>query len=119
MLLGVRMWVRSSSLFPITAVRFDTTAADSVHLLIFGTAESAVTIIAVSIPILRALLYITPPKPRFIQELYEETPRDETQPPRDFGSAIELVALQRHETGRSDRTPDSAVADSRMNAAIG
>lgn len=39
---------------------------DSVNLLIFGTAESAVTIIAVSIPILRALLYIsdTPPKPR-------------------------------------------------------
>ncbi len=52
----------------------DSHKVDSVSLLIFGIAESAVTIIAVSIPVLRALLHIktTPPKPRFYQVPYEE-----------------------------------------------
>lgn len=97
----------------------DIVVADSVNLLIFGTAESAVTIIAVSIPILRALLYITPPKPRFIRQLYEETPRNGTQPSRDFGSAIELVTLQRHETRDSGQGVDPAVVDPRQRAVTG
>ncbi len=70
-------------------------------LLTFGTAESAVTIIAVSIPILRALLYMstTPPKPRFFQELYDEGPSNKHQlePLPHFESTIELVTLQTHE----------------------
>ncbi len=70
-------------------------------LLTFGTAESAVTIIAVSIPILRALLYMstTPPKPRFFQELYDEGPSNKHQlePLPHFESTIELVTLQNHE----------------------
>ena len=56
----------------------NTPPADSVSLLIFGIAESAVTIIAVSIPVLRALLHVktTPPKPRFYQGPYEERPSE-------------------------------------------
>lgn len=69
---------------------FQPQPVDSVNLLIFGAAESAVTIIAVSIPILRALLYIssTPPKPRFYnQPGWEERPSDDGNhsPARDFG----------------------------------
>ncbi|SPQ24539.1 28b4345e-900c-4955-962b-fcb257d3ae2b [Thermothielavioides terrestris] len=43
---------------------------DSVNLLIFGSAESAITIIAASIPILRGLLYVSKkqPRPQFFQE---------------------------------------------------
>lgn len=94
-------------------MKVDITEADSVNLLIFGTAESAVTIIAVSIPILRALLHITPPKPRLFQHLYDETPRDGNQAPRDFGSAVELVTLERHETGHSEQGLDLTLVDPR------
>ncbi|KAL2266670.1 hypothetical protein VTJ83DRAFT_6022 [Remersonia thermophila] len=40
---------------------------DSVNLLIYGTAESAVTIVAVSIPILRALLFLAAEKEKDIE----------------------------------------------------
>ncbi len=75
-------------------------------LLTFGTAESAVTIIAVSIPILRALLYMStaPPKPRFFQKLYEEGQRrgPQLEPLPHFGSTIELVVLDPETPGRVD-----------------
>lgn len=103
---------------PVATESVDTAQADSVNLLIFGTAESAVTIIAVSIPVLRALLYITPPKPRFIQQFYEETPRDGSQHPPDFGSATELVTLSSPETRRSGQGAEHRVVNPRGHETI-
>jgi hypothetical protein len=70
---------------------------DSVNLLIFGTAESAVTIIAVSIPILRALLYVsgTAPKPPSTFFLGESVPSsDSLSVPKDISNIADIEQQQ-------------------------
>jgi hypothetical protein len=56
----------------------DTAPVNSVNLLIFGTAEGAITIMAASIPILRALIQPQVHQPReFVDENnYIDTPKD-------------------------------------------
>jgi len=51
----------------------------TVDLFIFGTAEPATAIMAVSIPVLRALIRCDSPPARFI-ELYDEKKDDVTEP---------------------------------------
>lgn len=59
-------------------------AVDSVELLIYGTAESASTIMAVSIPMLRALLHT--PKTKSPRLTFEPESRNFSYPSRQNSS---------------------------------
>lgn len=70
----------SSSLLYFSTITTDPLLVDSVNLLIYGTAESAITIIAVSIPILRALLYRRTMKPRAPRFYHQTTSQEDSNP---------------------------------------
>lgn len=86
------------------ATHTHTRAVDSVELLIYGTAESASTIMAVSIPMLRALLHT--PKTK--------SPRLNFEPE----SSRNFSYPSRQNSTRSDEKDDAIVEDKSESGSV-